>query len=48
MSNDVRRLIDYYKSPLGRISRALVRDQIVDLASDLGGKRVLGLGFATP
>ncbi len=48
MSIDVRRLIDYYKSPLGRISRALVRDQIVDLAADLGGKRVLGLGFATP
>ncbi|ODT70147.1 MAG: hypothetical protein ABS75_13615 [Pelagibacterium sp. SCN 63-23] len=48
MSNDVRRLIDYYKSPLGRISRALVRDQIIDLAADLKGKRVLGLGFATP
>ncbi|MBE7732767.1 class I SAM-dependent methyltransferase [Devosia faecipullorum] len=48
MTSDVRRLIDYYKSPLGGISRSLVRDQIIDLAGDVGGKRVLGLGFATP
>ena len=48
MSSDVARLIGYYKSPLGRISRALVRDQIIGLAGDVQGKRVLGLGFATP
>jgi SAM-dependent methyltransferase len=48
MSIDVQRLIDYYKSPLGRISRALVREQVIDLAADVRGKRVLGLGFATP
>src|SRR5690606_37456081 len=48
MPSDVARLISYYKSPLGRISRTLVRDQIVDLAGDVSGRRVLGLGFATP
>lgn len=45
---DVKRLIDYYKSPLGRLSRALVREQVMALAGDLSGRRVLGLGFATP
>lgn len=48
MSSDVARLIEYYKSPLGRISRALVREQIIELARDVRGKRLLGLGFATP
>jgi len=48
MAEDVTRLIEFYKSPLGRISRALVREPIIDMAGDLRGKRVLGLGFATP
>ena len=48
MTTDVTRLIAYYKSPLGRISRALVREQVAGLAGDVSGKRVLGLGFATP
>jgi len=48
MTSDVARLIEYYKSPLGRISRALVREQIIGLAGDVRGKRLLGLGFATP
>ncbi len=48
MSSDVARLISYYKTPLGRMSRALVRDQIVPLAGNVAGRRVLGLGFATP
>ena len=48
MAEDVTRLIDFYKSPLGRISRALVRDAIIDMAGDIRAKRVLGLGFATP
>ena len=48
MAEDVTRLIEFYKSPLGRISRALVRDAIIDMAGDIRGKRVLGLGFATP
>jgi SAM-dependent methyltransferase len=48
MTSDVARLIDYYKSPLGRLSRVLIREHVVDLAGDLKGRRVLGLGFATP
>lgn len=48
MTADVTRLIDYYKTPLGRISRTLVREQVMGLSDDLAGKRVLGLGFATP
>src|SRR6218665_253020 len=48
MTTDVTRLISYYKSPLGRISRALVREQIIALSGDLKGRRVLGLGFSTP
>jgi SAM-dependent methyltransferase len=45
---DVMRLIEFYKSPLGRISRALVREAIIDMAGSVGGQRILGLGFATP
>src|SRR6218665_2313099 len=48
MTADVTRLIAYYKSPLGRISRTLVREQVIGLADNIAGKRVLGLGFATP
>jgi SAM-dependent methyltransferase len=48
MTPDVKRLISFYKSPLGRISRSLVREQIRALAGDVKGLRVLGLGFATP
>src|SRR5690606_20356692 len=45
---DVNRLIAYYKSPLGRISRALVREQVIGLAEDVTGRRILCVGFATP
>lgn len=48
MTSDVSRLIEYYRSPLGRLSRALLREEVIDLAGDLRGRRVLGLGFATP
>ena len=48
MSTDVRRLIEFYKSPLGKISRALVREEVMRLAGSVRGLRVLGLGFATP
>ena len=48
MSTDVRRLIEFYRSPLGKISRALVREEVIRLASSVRGLRVLGLGFATP
>ena len=48
MTPDVNRLIGFYKSPLGKISRALVREEIVRLSGSLDQRRVLGLGFATP
>jgi len=48
MTPDVTQLIEFYKSPLGNIARELVRDQIKGFAGDVTGKRVLGLGFATP
>src|SRR4051794_31753036 len=48
MTPDVKRLIGFYKSPLGKISRALVREEIVRLAGSVERRRVLGLGFATP
>ena len=48
MSTDVTRLIGFYKSPLGKISRALVREEVIRLSGNVRGQRVLGLGFATP
>jgi SAM-dependent methyltransferase len=48
MATDVERLIGFYRSPLGKIVRALVREEIVRLAGEVKGRRVLGLGFATP
>ena len=48
MNPDVNRLIGFYKSPLGKISRALVREEIMRLAGSLDQRRVLGLGFASP
>lgn len=48
MTPDVTQLIGFYRSPLGRIARRLIREQIRDMAGDVTGKRVLGLGFATP
>lgn len=48
MTPDVKRLIDFYKSPLGHVSRALVRAEVVRLSGSVRGLRVLGLGFATP
>lgn len=48
MTPDVRRLIEFYKSPLGKMARALVREEVLRFAGDPRGRRVLGLGFATP
>lgn len=48
MTPDVARVIAFYKSPLGRIVRALVREQVMELSGDVRRLRVLGLGFATP
>src|SRR3569833_2781181 len=48
MPPDVKRMIDFYKSPLGKISRALVREEIVRFTGQIDNRRVLGLGVATP
>ena len=48
MTPDVKRLIGFYKSPLGKISRALVREELIRLAGAVNQRRVLGLGFASP
>lgn len=48
MATDVTRLIAFYKSPLGKIARALLREEVLRLVGKVAGERVLGLGFATP
>lgn len=48
MTPDVARLIEFYRSPLGNISRALLRREITRFTGSVRGQRVLGLGFATP
>src|SRR3569832_316122 len=48
MTPDVNRLIGFYKSPLGKISRARVREEIIRMAGSINQRRVLGLGFASP
>jgi SAM-dependent methyltransferase len=48
MTPDVTRIIEFYKSPLGKVARALVREEVVRRAGSVRGLRVLGLGFATP
>ncbi len=48
MTPDVARVIQFYKSPLGKVARALVREEVLRLAGDVRGLRVMGLGFATP
>lgn len=48
MTPDITQLLTFYKSPLGHLARGLVRDRIVGFAGDVKGRRVLGLGFATP
>ncbi|RYE07076.1 MAG: SAM-dependent methyltransferase [Hyphomicrobiales bacterium] len=48
MTPDVKRLIGFYKSPLGKIARALVREQVIRMAGPIDRRRVLGLGFASP
>ncbi len=48
MTPDVSRLIAFYKSPLGQIARALLREEVIRMAGNVKGLRLLGLGFATP
>src|SRR3569833_2688734 len=48
MTPDVNRLIGFYKSPLGKISRALVREEIIRMAGSINLWWVFGLGFVLP
>lgn len=48
MTPDETQLIGFYKSPLGRMARSLLREEVRRLAGDVREKRVLGIGFATP
>lgn len=48
MTPDITRLIGFYKSPLGRITRQLLREQVRQMLGDVTGRRILALGFATP
>jgi len=48
MSVSINELIEFYRSPLGRISRRLIQDVMVPLAHGAPGQRVVGLGYATP
>lgn len=48
MTSQVERIIEFYRSPLGKIARALLREEVQRLAGNVKGQRVLGLGFATP
>src|SRR5215471_12725878 len=48
MTANVTRLLEFYRSPLGKIARALLREDVTRFAGNVRGLRVLGLGFATP
>lgn len=48
MNPDIQRLIKFYRSGLGGVARRFVRNHVHAFAGDVQGKRILGLGFATP
>ncbi len=48
MYPDVIDLQEFYQRQLGRVTRHMIRRKVVELWPDLGGARVLGLGYATP
>lgn len=45
---DVVDLRDFYASPLGLVTRRLVRRRLRRVWPDVRGQRILGVGFATP
>lgn len=48
MTPDVRRLIEFYGSPLGETARTVLGETVTGLSGDVRARRVMGLGFATP
>jgi SAM-dependent methyltransferase len=45
---DVVDVRDFYQTPLGKVTRHLLRARIRDMWPDVRGQSLLGLGFATP
>jgi len=45
---DVVDLSDFYQTPLGKVTRQLLRQRIREMWPDVSGQSLLGLGFATP
>jgi SAM-dependent methyltransferase len=48
MPQDVRDLAAFYKAPLGLLAQRVIARRIRSLWPDLGGRRVLGYGYAVP
>ncbi len=48
MTPNIKQLVEFYKTPLGRVTRALLLERIKKLSADVSNKRVLGIGYATP
>jgi len=48
MRNDVVDIRDFYQSRLGQVARRLIGQRLRATWPDLGGRTVLGLGYATP
>jgi SAM-dependent methyltransferase len=48
MSSDVVDLRDFYRTALGQVARRMIRQAIRRVWPDLGGMRLLGIGYATP
>jgi len=41
-------LLQFYRSPLGRISRRLIQDVMAQMTQNASGQRVVGLGYCAP
>ncbi len=48
MWTDVVDLRDFYASILGRVARRTIQARLREMWPDVGGQRMLGLGYATP
>jgi SAM-dependent methyltransferase len=48
MPHDVRDLAAFYQAPLGQLARRVILRRLRALWPDLGGKRLLGYGYAVP
>ena len=48
MFQDVVDLRDFYQTPLGGVTRQLLRQRIREMWPDVTGQSILGLGYATP